>query len=101
MLSASRVSIERAFGLLVSRWRIFSHQIYVLDQLDINDIISACCVLHNICIDRGEIQFEPLTDQQTFMEDELEVVDGREEEGGPRARRDNLLVKYFGADALR
>lgn len=58
MLSASRVSIERAFGLLVAMWRFLAFYIYIVDQVDINDIISACCILHNICIDRGEEQFE-------------------------------------------
>jgi hypothetical protein len=101
MLSASRVSIERAFGLLVARWRFLAYHIYLLDQIDINDVISACCVLHNICIDRGEIQFDTNTyAEQTFMEDEphLEV---RVENESSRARRDNLLITYFGADALR
>lgn len=32
MLSASRVSIERAFGLLVARWRFLAFHVYALDQ---------------------------------------------------------------------
>lgn len=98
MLSASRVSIERAFGLLVARWRIMGFHIYVLDQLDINDVIAACCILHNVCIDRGELQFEPESTQQD-LEDEIPLT--VEETESARARRDNLLITYFGPTALR
>jgi hypothetical protein len=101
MLSASRVSIERAFGLLVARWRFLAYHIYILDQIDINDVISACCVLHNICIDRGEVQFESdASHLQTFTEDEIHL-EANEENESARNRRDNILTAYFGEDALR
>lgn len=99
MLSSSRVSIERAFGLLVARWRILGFHLYVLGQMDINDIISACCILHTICIDRGEIQFPIQPDLLEFMQ----PLDNAESATGGRAariERDNLLVKYFGEEAL-
>ena len=49
-LSSTRMSIERAFGRLKGRWRI------LLKRCDVkinhmNDIICACIILHNLCID--------------------------------------------------
>ena len=52
------MTIERAFGVLTARWRILSHKVYIHDQMDINDIITSCCILHNICIEREEEHFE-------------------------------------------
>jgi hypothetical protein len=106
ILSRSRVSIERAFGLLVARWRFLAFHIYILDQIDINDIISACCVLHNICIDRGEMQFE-VNHNTPFMQENSVETDAVTEEAAERSRsnagkirRDQLLVSIFGQGAL-
>jgi hypothetical protein len=51
--SATRVLIENAFGLLKGRWG----QLRYLRFLSVEKIslfIKACCVLHNICIDRRD-----------------------------------------------
>ena len=47
-LSAARVTIERAFGIVKARWRI------LLKRLDsqitnVSDTILACFILHNFC----------------------------------------------------
>lgn len=52
--SSTRMSIERAFGILVSCWRILLHHVFMRDIKDIVQIITACCILHNLCIDMGE-----------------------------------------------
>lgn len=52
------MTIERAFGILTAIWRILAYIVYMFEQRDINDVISACCTLHNICIDREEQNFE-------------------------------------------
>lgn len=114
MLSRSRVTIERAFGLLVARWRFLAFHLYILDQMDINDIISAACILHNICIDRGEEQFEiedpatgndspdaniPATD--VHLDATPEEIAALNTNTAGRQRRDALFVSIFGQQALQ
>lgn len=53
-LSACRVLIENCFGLLKSRFRQLQH----LDMHKVSKstkFIISCCVLHNLCIDRGDL----------------------------------------------
>ena len=53
-LSRARVGIECAFGVLKSRFRILMTGCE--DQLTtVNQTISACCVLHNICVQNDDI----------------------------------------------
>ena len=52
-LSRARIVIENAFGRLKRRWRC------LLKRLDVKPdnlalVITACCVLHNICENHGE-----------------------------------------------
>ena len=53
LLSSVKVAVERAFGILKARWRC------LLNCLDHNienlpDVIISCCVLHNICLMKGD-----------------------------------------------
>ena len=53
-LSSGRVSVECAYGILKGRWRILQK------RLDSNiaftsQIIIACCILHNFCIEAGDL----------------------------------------------
>jgi DDE superfamily endonuclease len=52
-LSATRVLIENAFGLLKGR---FNQLRYVKFQTieKTSRFVKACCVMHNICIDRAD-----------------------------------------------
>jgi DDE superfamily endonuclease len=60
-LSATRVVIERAFALLKGRFRR-------LKMLDMNrtdlipQCITACCVLHNLCLNLGDDSPDDMTD---------------------------------------
>ena len=47
-LSSCRSSVERAFGLLKSRWRCLLKRLDSIKQ-NIPEIIITCCVLHNLC----------------------------------------------------
>ncbi|KAG2191043.1 hypothetical protein INT47_004036 [Mucor saturninus] len=48
---------RKPFGVLVARWRFTSKYIYMLDQLKINEVITGCCILHNMCVDLGDTGF--------------------------------------------
>lgn len=51
--SKTRVVIERAFGMLLARFRKLKY-VYAYNTEFIPLIILACCVLHNICIDNDD-----------------------------------------------
>lgn len=51
ILSSQRITIERAFGILVRRWGILWRPItFRLDK--VATIVRVCAMLHNICVDR-------------------------------------------------
>ena len=52
-LSLARVSVECAFGILKSRWRILRKQIES-GVGSVSDTVLACAVLHNFCINAGD-----------------------------------------------
>lgn len=52
--SSARIAIERAFGLLKGRFRCFLHHLPMNRTDLIAHFILACCVMHNICILRGD-----------------------------------------------
>jgi hypothetical protein len=51
-LRLGRVKIENAFGLLKNRWQICKCLNVGLDKA--TQVVTACCVLHNICMIFGE-----------------------------------------------
>ena len=51
-LSRARMNVERAFGRLKGRWRCLMKRYDC--RIDINMVISACCLLHNFCEDNSE-----------------------------------------------
>lgn len=49
--SATRISVERAFGLLKGRFRVLLHQVPFHDKGMVTKAAIACAVLHNMCIE--------------------------------------------------
>lgn len=49
-LSSTRMCVEIAFGKLKSRWRILQKRMD-LDCISAPRVITACCILHNMCED--------------------------------------------------
>ncbi|MBC8083259.1 MAG: aldehyde dehydrogenase family protein [Hymenobacter sp.] len=51
--SSTRMCIERAFGMLKGRWRILLKRVD-MQLKNVPEMVSACLVLHNICIIFGD-----------------------------------------------
>ena len=70
--SQTRIKVEQAFGLLKGRWRCLLHNLEVSFEI-VSHIITACCILHNIC--EGRCDFLPLEEQHhntgTNINDEI------------------------------
>lgn len=80
ILSSQRITIERAFGILVRRWGILWRPItYRLDK--IATIARVCAMLHNICVDRwllskprfyvNQVRQWPDVPEQELVEDSM------------------------------
>lgn len=52
--SAMRQVVERAFGILVKRWRFLWKYVYIQDQLRLVKIVNTSCILHNFCINAND-----------------------------------------------
>ena len=52
--SATRMPSEHVNGMLKRRWRILLHQNELWNVADVVEMIVACCILHNLCIDDGD-----------------------------------------------
>lgn len=58
--SQTRIKVEQAFGLLKGRWRCLLHNLEISFEI-VSHVITACCILHNICEERHD--FLPLGEQ--------------------------------------
>ncbi|KAF0752545.1 protein ALP1-like [Aphis craccivora] len=72
-LSEARLYIECAFRILANKWRIFHRPINV--NIDFTeDIIKACCILHNFVRERDGYNFEhTLTDELNSLQQQENV----------------------------
>jgi len=55
--ASTRVVVEQAFGLLKGRFRVLHGLRVNLEHT--TEITVACCVLHNLCIQAGDLWHEP------------------------------------------
>lgn len=86
-LSRCRRSVECAFGVLANKWRVFHTPILVQPDFT-DDIIKACCILHNFVRRRDGINYEE-TETHPFAE----VTNF-----GPSIREQGSNVREFFAD---
>lgn len=89
-LSTIRAIIERAFGLLKSKFRRLKYLDISSPNLG-NTIIAAACVLHNFLIDRNEVDFEheaPIEEAMPIPNDDIYIP----EENLPAIRKRNEIL---------
>ncbi len=92
ILSSMRMVVERAFGCLKGRWRILLKEIYCTDIERTIRIIHACCILHNLCIDAGDILPDDIDGEieDNTDDDEYEEANERREETAGVQKREYL-----------
>lgn len=74
-ISRGRVVVENCFGLLKMKWRRL-HQHSIAEKTDIiPELIICACILHNICIDAGDVNDV----EQNAIRSPEEVEEDREE----------------------
>lgn len=93
-LSSARIVVENAFGRLKARWRRLSKR----NDMDINNvpcIVTACCILHNMCEKRGD-SFNDLWLEQTDSYSQPPVSSSTAGTNCPTANAiRNALVQYY------
>jgi hypothetical protein len=76
LLSRARRYIECTFGILANKWRIF-HRLINVNTDFAEDIIKACCILHNCVRERDCYNFEhTLTDELSSLQQQENMQDG-------------------------
>ncbi|XP_036146182.1 protein ALP1-like [Monomorium pharaonis] len=85
-LSSSRMTIERAIGLLKGRWRSLLHHLAMGSVEHIPYHFLACCVLHNICLIRNDDLEIIINNEEPAYPLQLEM--GGHNRGEAEAKRD-------------
>ncbi|KAG7221143.1 hypothetical protein INR49_017521, partial [Caranx melampygus] len=70
--SRARSIIERAFGMMKTRFRAIFLQALEVQHTFVPQVITACAVLHNICLGAGDIMAPEDEEQDDMPEDEGE-----------------------------
>jgi hypothetical protein len=93
-LSRARRYVECAFVILSNKWRIYHRLINVSPDFA-EDIVKACCMLHNFVRQKEGYQFEHTLEIHGF-----EDVQGGGEIQGGRSENDirNMFAGYFMSD---
>uniref|UniRef100_A0A8C8SK72 DDE Tnp4 domain-containing protein n=1 Tax=Pelusios castaneus TaxID=367368 RepID=A0A8C8SK72_9SAUR len=99
-LSRCRMVVECAFGRLKARWRSLYGRLD-LHEDNIPVVISACCVLHNICENRGERFMNSWTREAERLEHAFQQPDTRGIRGAQLRAvriREALKTHFFDGD---
>ncbi|KAH7938114.1 hypothetical protein HPB49_020177 [Dermacentor silvarum] len=98
-LSGTRVLIENAFGDLKNRFR----QLHRLDMWTVDNMskfIISCCVLHNLCIEQGDLPENLSRDMslslQTPNDNDTGPPATQQSSGSNGSQQDNLLRALAG-----
>ena len=82
-LSAARSVVQRAFGMLKGRWRLLLKKVEQQTRT-LSKTVLAACILHNICIDHGDLY--NCSDSDSDDSDSEDNCAGPLREGGTEIR---------------
>lgn len=92
-ISRARCVVENAFGLLKMKWRWLHQHSIAENTVLIPQLILCACVLHNICIDAGDVNAE---EDAAVRNDEERLADKNEINAAcDRVLRNNGESKKF------
>ena len=91
-LSRARIVVENAFGRLKGRWRRLMKRID-MDIDNVPHIITACCILHNMCEVHGD-SFNELWLEDVDMSTQPELSHSSGNDTSAKTIRD-ALVQYY------
>ena len=74
-VSRARCVVENAFGLLKMKWRRLHQHSIAESTAIIPQLILCACILHNICIDAGDVNAE---EDAAVLDDEERLQDREE-----------------------
>ncbi|CAL9708123.1 unnamed protein product [Knipowitschia caucasica] len=93
-LSRARSIVERAFGIMKTRWRSTLFRALEVKPTFAPQVIASCAFLHNVCLDNGDV-LEPDSDATDILDPELPLHEAAEEyERAGTAIRDRLAVLF-------
>ena len=78
--------VERAFGMLKTRWRAIFLQSLEIWSLFAPKVVGACCILYNICMAAGDILEEEEDEEEDGPGDPVEA-DVRDHSGNAARAR--------------
>lgn len=97
--SKARSIIERAFGIIKTRWRSTLFKALEVKISFCTDVVLACAFLHNICVTSGAI-LEPENDPTDADEPTLPEDSEGLQERSRAHMRDRLCAQVSAADTL-
>lgn len=88
----TRNTVERSFGVLKKRFACLQFGMHFRELAKVQDIILACCILHNMCIDQNE--HETNNDNDIQMQATIGARYLQEYAANQRLRIQNFLINY-------
>lgn len=88
------MAVEKTFGILKERFRRLKYFNEYRDIQFIVQIVIACCILHNICIDGLDDDIE-LYDEDNGVDIDLDERENHRREENNNDRRSSLFYELF------
>ena len=92
--SQTRCLVEQTFGILKQRFYCLKTGLRVKDMKLAGKIITACAVMHNLCIQHGHILDEPEEEEDDHLPPPHDQLDPANQDARGEQRRSQLLLHF-------